>query len=79
MLLGYFYVKYQWGFTELYTSVAQEHLRSDALPVTTAVRSYSTLAFDRMKPDLAAERLLKLRVNAHLVALLQSFLSGRKQ
>ena len=36
-------------------------------------------AFDRMKPDLATERLLKHRVNAHLVALLQSFLSERKQ
>ena len=30
-----FYFKYQFGSADLYTSVAQEHLRSDALPDTT--------------------------------------------
>ena len=33
----FFYFKYQYSFTNLSTSVAQEHLRSEALPDTTAV------------------------------------------
>ena len=43
MLPGFIYVKYQCGSTELYTSVAQEHLRSDALPDTNAVRRESNM------------------------------------
>ena len=37
----FFYFKYQCGPTDLYTSAAQEHLRSDALTDTTAVRRES--------------------------------------
>ena len=37
VLLVFFYFKYQYSFTDLSTSVAQEHLRSEALPDTTAI------------------------------------------
>ena len=33
-----FYFKYQYGSTDLYASVAREHLRSDARPDTTGIR-----------------------------------------
>ena len=36
-----FYFKYQYGSTDLHTSVAQEHLKSDALPDTTMIRRES--------------------------------------
>ena len=42
------------------------------------VPCYFSKAFDRIKPDLAIKRLLKLRVNAHLVALLEAFFVGEE-
>ena len=81
-------LKYQYAYTRnigttdalvnFSSSVASLLDCNDNLGVQAIMLDFSK-AFDKMRPDLAVKKLLKLKIDGYLVAIVQDFLSNREQ